>query len=192
MDEKKLEQEINNTLEVLNKNGIILYPTDTIWGIGCDATNYKAVEKINKIKKRTKDKNFIVLIDDIKKLNNYVENIPEILYDLIESIDTPLTIIYPYAKNLTKNVIAKDNSIGIRITKDVFCKKLIQLFGKPIVSTSANISGEENPIYFNKISKDIINSVDYVVDLFHDRIKEIKPSTIIKLKVNGEFSVIRR
>ena len=192
MDKKKLEQEINNTLEVLNKNGIILYPTDTIWGIGCDATNYKAVEKINKIKKRTKDKNFIVLIDDIKKLRNYVENIPEILYDLIESIDTPLTIIYPYAKNLTKNVIAKDNSIGIRITKDVFCKKLIQLFGKPIVSTSANISGEENPIYFNKISKDIINSVDYVVDLFHDRIKEIKPSTIIKLKVNGEFSVIRR
>lgn len=192
MDKKKLEQEINNTLEVLNKNGIILYPTDTIWGIGCDATNYKAVEKINKIKKRTKDKNFIVLIDDIKKLNNYVENIPEILYDLIESIDTPLTIIYPYAKNLTKNVIAKDNSIGIRITKDVFCKKLIQLFGKPIISTSANISGEENPIYFNKISKDIINSVDYVVDLFHDRIKEIKPSTIIKLKVNGEFSVIRR
>ncbi|MCD6113250.1 MAG: threonylcarbamoyl-AMP synthase [Bacteroidales bacterium] len=192
MDKKKLEQEINNTLKVLNKNGIILYPTDTIWGIGCDATNYKAVEKINKIKKRTKDKNFIVLIDDIKKLRNYVENIPEILYDLIESIDTPLTIIYPYAKNLTKNVIAKDNSIGIRITKDVFCKKLIQLFGKPIVSTSANISGEENPIYFNKISKDIINSVDYVVDLFHDRIKEIKPSTIIKLKVNGEFSVIRR
>lgn len=192
MDLENLEQEINNTLKVLKKGGTILYPTDTIWGIGCDATNYKAVEKIYKIKKRNQEKSLIVLIDEQEKLNDYVENVPEILYDLIDSIDTPLTVIYPNAKNLSNNVIAKDNTIGIRITKDFFCKKLIKLFGKPIISTSANFSGKESPIYFNKISKDIINQVDYVVDLYHDKIKEIKSSTIIKLNENGEFYVIRK
>ncbi len=186
-----MEEEIKNTIEVLEAGGTVVYPTDTVWGVGCDATNPKAVNKINKLKKRLKSKNLIVLIDSEKKLENYVEDVPDIVFDLIENIEKPLTIIYPKAKNLAKNLIAKDGSIAIRITKDEFSKKVAQKFNKPIVSTSANLSGEPSPISFKKIPKEIIENADYIVNIFHDTINEIKPSTIIKFNDNNVFTIIR-
>src|SRR5271157_3173642 len=137
----EVKNEIKKCVEVLKKDGTILYPTDTIWGIGCDATSQKAVEKIYHLKKRVESKSLIILLADMKEISNYVETIPEIARDLMKNVDRPLTIIYPNAKNLAKNVIAEDNSIAIRIVKNEFCKNLIRTFGKPIISSSANYSG---------------------------------------------------
>ncbi|MCD4747664.1 MAG: threonylcarbamoyl-AMP synthase [Bacteroidales bacterium] len=187
-----MKEEILNAVKVLKNGGIILYPTDTLWGIGCDATNYKAVQKVYKLKKRIGTNSLIILLDKEEKIINYVKNIPEILWDLLKNVDSPTTIIYPNAKNLAKNVIAKDKSIAIRIVRDEFCKKLINLFNKPIVSTSANISGEPTPIIFHNISNEIIENVDYVVKIDHDKLNKVKPSTIIKLKENGEYDVLRQ
>ncbi len=187
-----MEEEILNTVKALKAGKTILYPTDTIWGIGCDATGSRAVQKIYKLKERVESKSLIVLLDSAEKLPDYVEKVPEIAWDLINSIDTPLTIIYPNAKNLAKNVIAKDKTIAIRITKDEFCRRVIEMFKKPVVSSSANISGDPTPLMFNKISSRIIDDVDYIVKLYHNRIKDVKPSTIIKLDVNGEFEIIRK
>jgi len=145
-----IELEIEQCLKVLRNGGTILYPTDTIWGIGCDATNSKAVNKIYRLKKRVESKSLIILLDTPEKIKNYVTQVPEIALDLLENIDRPLTIIYPGAKNLAKNVIAEDNSIAIRIVKNEFCRKLIHEFDKPIVSSSANISGEPSPLVFKK------------------------------------------
>lgn len=186
-----MEQEIQKCLEVLRNGGTILYPTDTIWGIGCDATNRKAVNKIYYLKKRLESKNLIVLLDDPLKLTRYVKTIPDIAWDLMKNVDSPLTIIYPDAQNLAKNVIAEDNSIAIRIVKNEFCIHLIHEFGKPIVSSSANISGEPSPMVFKKISPEITGNVDYVVNLYQDQFQEVKPSRIIKIKANGEFQIIR-
>jgi len=186
-----MEEELKKALEILKAGGTILYPTDTVWGIGCDATNSKAVKKVYKIKKRIEEKSLIVLIDEQRKLESYLKEVQEVALDLIKSIDKPLTIIYPNAKNLAKNVIAKDGTVGIRIVKEEFCRQLIKLFDKPIVSTSANISGEESPAIFSKVSDKIINEVDYVVKLHQAEVKQLKPSTIIKLDESGEFNVIR-
>ena len=187
-----MEKEILNTVKALKAGKTILYPTDTIWGIGCDATSSRAVQKIYKLKERVESKSLIVLLDSAEKLPDYVEKVPEIAWDLIDSINTPLTIIYPNAKNLAKNVIAKDKTIAIRITKDEFCRRVIEMFKKPVVSSSANISGDTTPLMFNKISSRIIDDVDYIVELYHNKIKDVKPSTIIKLDVNGEFEIIRK
>jgi len=186
-----MEQEIQKCLEVLKNGGTILYPTDTVWGIGCDATNRKAVNKIYHMKRRMESKSLIILLDDPLKLINYVRTIPDIAWDLMENVDSPLTIIYPDAQNLAKYVIAEDNSIAIRITKNEFCARLIHDFGKPIVSSSANISGEPSPLVFKKISPEITGNVDYVVNLYQDQFQEVKPSRIIKIKANGEFQIIR-
>jgi L-threonylcarbamoyladenylate synthase len=186
-----MEQEIKNCLEVLRMGGTILYPTDTIWGIGCDATKRKAVDKIYRLKKRLETKSLIVLLDDPEKLKNYVRIVPGIAWDLMENVRSPLTIIYPNAQNLAKNVIAEDNSIAIRIVKNEFCQRLIHEFGKPIVSSSANISGEPTPFVFKNISSEIIRKVDYVVNLYQDHFQEVKPSRIIKLNESGEFHIIR-
>jgi len=186
-----MEQEIQKCIEVLRKGGTILYPTDTIWGIGCDATNFKAVEKIYKVKKRLEIKSLIILIDDPSRIENYVREIPEITWDLMKNVEKPLTIIYPHARNLPKNVIGEDNSIAIRVAKTEFCIRLIREFGKPIVSTSANLSGEAAPLVFRCVSEDIKARVDYVVNLYQDVLQEVKPSRIIKLKENGEFNIIR-
>lgn len=186
-----MEEEIKKTVEALKKGDSILYPTDTIWGLGCDATNTKAVQKVFKIKKRVEKKSMIVLLDNVKNLWKYVKTVPEIAFDLIANIKKPLTIIYPGAQNLAKNVIAGDNTIAIRITTDEFCRKVIEQFGKPIVSSSANISGEPFPITFNQISESIKKEVDFVVNYHQKRIKQTKASTIIKLEINGEFTVIR-
>jgi len=191
MEKKVITEEINKTTKVLKAGGTILYPTDTIWGIGCDATNNKAVKKIYKLKKRTKDKNLIVLLDKQQRLTSYLKEIHLIAIDLINSFDKPLTIIFPNAKNLAKELIADDKSIAIRITKDEFCKELINSFGKPIVSTSANISGEPEPIVFSQISQEIINNVDYVVNLKELQIKQFRHSTIVKIEKDREISIIR-
>ena len=178
-------------VEVLRKGGTILYPTDTIWGIGCDATNAKAVEKVYRIKRRPEEKSSILLIDDDMKLFDYVENIPPIAIDLINSVRNPISIIYPKAKNLPENVIAQDGSIAIRVVKNTFCKKLINLFGKPIVSTSANISGQPAPLTYNDIAKEIFNEIDYAVVRSMEESLEIKPSTLVRFDKNGEFEILR-
>lgn len=186
-----METEIKNCLDVLEKGGTILYPTDTIWGIGCDATKPSAVEKVYRIKKRADIKSLIILLADISEISNYVTTVPAVAQDLMKKVERPLTIIYPKARNLATNVVADDNSIAIRIVKNEFCIKLIRAFGKPIVSSSANISGETTPMVFKCVPKEIINKVDYVVNLYQDVLQEVKPSRIIKLFENGEFKVIR-
>jgi len=187
-----MESEIRNCLDILHHGGIILYPTDTIWGIGCDATNASAVNKIYLIKKRIERKSLIILLDEAEKLRDYVTAVPDIAWDLLKGVDTPLTIIYPGAKNLASNVVAGDNSIAIRVIRHEFCQRLIHDFGKPIVSTSANISGSNPPMVFKSISPEIISQVDYVVNFDHDKLQEVKPSRIIKLNENGEFRIIRK
>lgn len=186
-----MQQEIKKALDVLYSGGIILYPTDTIWGIGCDANNEKAVQKIYEIKKRADSKSMLILIDDAARIPSYVEEMPEIAWDLIELSEKPLTIIYPDAKNLAKNLIAEDGSIGIRVTSDQFTRELIRRFKRPIVSTSANISGHSTASFFDEISDEIKLAVDYIVNYRQDDITAATPSSIIKLGVHGEVKVIR-
>ena len=186
-----MENDIINAAEVLGKGGLILYPTDTIWGIGCDATNEKAVEKIYALKRRETGKSLLVLLDDASKLNRFVSNIPDIAFTLIEVSDKPLTIIFDGAQNLAENVMASDGSIGIRIVKDEFCRRLLRKFGKPVVSTSANYSGIKWPSQFKEIDKGLIGKVDYVVSWGQNLPGHSKPSGIIKLGSNGEVKVIR-
>lgn len=187
-----MKQEIEKALEVLKSGGVILYPTDTVWGLGCDATNENAVEKIKNIKKRLDAQSFIVLVDNDNRLASYVQEVPELAYDLIEFAENPLTIIYSGAKNLAKNVIAQDGSVGIRVVKHAFCEQLIQRFRKPITSTSANLTGHPTPSTFNDISQEIIENVDYVVNLEQNLTIQKKSSTIMKLSPNGAFHFIRK
>ncbi len=186
-----MHDDIKNALEVLKSGGIILYPTDTIWGIGCDATNPEAVKRIYEIKKRADSKSMLVLMENINLLERYMQEVPEIAYDLIEVTDKPMTIIYPGAKNLAPNLVAEDGSVGIRLTQERFTQQLIQRFRKPIVSTSANISGEPSPAFFDEVSDDIKEAVDYVVSYRQDDTTPSKPSSIIKLGVGGQIQVIR-
>ncbi|WP_316787188.1 L-threonylcarbamoyladenylate synthase [Pedobacter frigiditerrae] len=187
-----MRQEINNALEVLKNGGVILYPTDTVWGLGCDATNEEAVAKVNALKGRSADKSLIILLDNENKLQSYVTEIPEVAYELIEYAENPMTIIFSGAKNLAKNVINTDGTIGIRIVKHDFCEQLLQRFRKPIVSTSANISGEPTPKFFDEISDEVKEAVDYIVDLDQENRTVKKPSTIIKLGPSGQFEFIRK
>ncbi|MGQ0827573.1 MAG: L-threonylcarbamoyladenylate synthase [Bacteroidota bacterium] len=187
-----MEEEIKNALAVLHKGGTILYPTDTVWGLGCDARNKDAVSKLFKIKQRAEYKSMVVLVCDEKMVNRYVKEVPAIAWDLIETAEEPITIIYPDARMLAQNIIAADGSVGIRIVKDDFCRNLIHKFGKPIVSTSANISGETAPGSFNDIKLDILNKADYIVNYRQKEINNTKPSTIIKVAMNGEIKIIRK
>ena len=186
-----MEVEIKKALEVLKSGGTIIYPTDTIWGIGCDATSERAVQKVYKMKRRNEEKTMIVLLDDAEKIRKYVKKIPPIAFDLINTWEKPLTIIYDGAKNLAPNLIREDLSVAIRITKDEFSNRLIREFGRPIVSTSANISGDSAPLYFNQIRKELLAEADYVVDLYHNSMNEMKASTIIRLDMDGSFEVLR-
>jgi len=188
---KAFEPDISNALKILEQGGVILNPTDTVWGLGCDATNTKAVEKVYRIKNRIEAKSLIVLIDHFDKLSVYIEKIPDITADLLKSITNPVTIVYSNARRLAPNVIAADGTIGIRIVKDDFCSELIRQFGKPIVSTSANISGSVSPPTFSHISDEIKNSVDYIVKYKQDYFNRSKPSTIIRLPENGIYTIIR-
>lgn len=187
-----MEQEILKAVETLRNGKTILYPTDTIWGIGCDATNPKAVEKVFRIKKREEKKSLIILVDSEDKIEQYVSDVPHLAYDLIRNYNSPLTIIYPRAKGLAKNVVADDQSIAIRVVRNEFCKRMISAFGKPVVSTSANISGEPAPLAFSKISEEVIRQVDYVVQYGTHSVSRIKPSTIIRIKPDGSFDLLRK
>lgn len=185
-----MEIEIENTLKILNKNKLILYPTDTVWGIGCDATNSKAVQKIYQLKQRDESKSLVILVDSIKMLNQYINIIPKKVTKILSEAKKPTTIVYGKTEGLAKNVIAKDNTVAIRIVQDKFCEELIKQFGKPIVSTSANISGESTPKSFKEISPKILKGVDYIVNLHHEKIN-INPSCIIKLNDDGSIKIIR-
>jgi L-threonylcarbamoyladenylate synthase len=186
-----MNEDLIKCIEVLKMGGIILYPTDTIWGLGCDATNFNAVKRLYDIKKREDRKSMLVLVDKADRIDRYVNDVPEVAWNLIEMAVEPLTIIYPEAKNLAENLISEDVSIGIRVVSDPFCQKLIYQFRKPIVSTSANISGHSSPTNFKEISSDIINVVDYVVKWRQNDIKKSKPSAIIKLDKGGIFKILR-
>ncbi len=187
-----MQQEINKAIDVLKKGGVILYPTDTIWGIGCDATNPAAVEKIYKIKQRAESKAMLVLINDSSELDKYVETVPDIAYELIDVAVRPLTIIYDGAIGLASNLIASDGSIGIRVTKEEFSHQLCKRFRKPIVSTSANVSGKKSPATFREIDNAILESVDYVVNYRQNDDCALKSSEIIKLSKSGTIKIIRK
>lgn len=183
--------EIDEAVEILRQGGIILYPTDTVWGLGCDATNSEAVEKIYALKKRSDSKSLITLVSDADMIGKYVKVIPEIAVNLIEVNDKPMTIIYPGAMGLAGNVIAEDGSVGIRIPQHDFCRQLIRRFRKPIVSTSANISGESAPSFYEDIPIEIIEAADWVADPVLQEGSTGEPSQIIKVGLSGEIQIIR-
>ena len=187
-----MEDEIQKALLVLQAGGTILYPTDTIWGIGCDATRPEAVKKVYRIKQREDSKSMLVLLDTPNRLTSYVSEIPDVAWELMDVADKPLTIIYSGAKNLAENLVAADNSIGIRIAADSFCQKLIGRLRKPLVSTSANISGNPTPKFFDEIDEKIKNAVDYIVDWQQEDRTPASPSGIIKLGPGGEVEIIRK
>jgi L-threonylcarbamoyladenylate synthase len=187
-----MQEDIQKCLGVLDGGGIILYPTDTIWGIGCDATNPVATEKIYRLKQREDAKAMLVLVDSADMLSGYVEEIPEMAGVILEINEKPLTIIYPAGRHLAENLLSPDGSIGIRITSDPFCNALIRKFRKPIVSTSANLAGKLAPATFQEISEEIRSKVDYTVSWRQDDRSRKKPSGILKVKSNGEIEVIRK
>ncbi|AVM54117.1 threonylcarbamoyl-AMP synthase [Bacteroides heparinolyticus] len=184
-------EDIKKACRVMNEGGVILYPTDTIWGIGCDATNEEAVRRVYEIKQRSDSKAMLVLVDSSVKVDFYVQDVPEIAWDLIEMADKPLTVIYSGARNLAPNLLAEDGSVGIRVTNEEFSKRLCQQFRKAIVSTSANISGQPSPGNFSEISEEIKSAVDYIVECRREETGRPKPSGIIKLEKGGVIKIIR-
>ncbi|HVW97740.1 MAG TPA: L-threonylcarbamoyladenylate synthase [Mucilaginibacter sp.] len=187
-----LKEEVARALQVIQGGGIILYPTDTIWGIGCDASNTEAVNRIYQLKQRDEAKSMIILLDTANKLESYVTDVNPLAYDLIEFAERPLTLVMPGAKNISPALINADGSIGIRVVRNKFCEQLINRLRKPLVSTSANISGRPSPQYFSQIEQEIIDGVDYVVNIDQQE-KEIKtPSTIMRLAPDGKFEFLRK
>lgn len=191
MMDELMKEDIRKACEVMNKGGVILYPTDTIWGIGCDATNVEAVKRVYEIKKRADNKAMLVLVDNAVKVDFYVDGAPEVAFDLIELTTKPLTIIYEGAKNLAPNLVGEDGSIGIRVTSEPFSNQLCYRFRKAIVSTSANVSGEPSPATFADISEEIKQAVDYIVQSRRKEKSSSKPSGIIRLGKGGQVKVIR-
>lgn len=185
-----MKEEIEKALAVLKEEGTLLYPTDTIWGLGCDATSQEAIEKIYDLKKRPSSKSFIILLDDDRKLNKYIKDIPEVAWDLLDATEDPLTIIYPGAINLPKNLIAEDESIAIRIVKDGFVHQLIRKLNKPLVSTSANISGASSALSLSEVAKEIKEGVNYIANV--EQNCSGKASSIIKLQIDGQIEIIRK
>lgn len=186
------EDDIKQSLAALRQGGVILYPTDTIWGLGCDPTNDTAVNKIFRIKSRSETKSLIVLTDSLSMIERYVTDIPEIIYELAEVSDSPLTIIYPKGKNLANGVCAEDGSIAIRICNDDFCRELITRFRKPIVSTSANFSGSASPGNFSEIEKPLLDLVDFVVKYRQDDRSKANASPVIKVNLDGTIKILRK
>lgn len=185
-------EDIKNAVEVLRKGGVILYPTDTVWGIGCDATNAEAVSRVYTIKHRDDSKALICLVDSDARLQRYVRDVPAVAWELLDVVTKPTTVILDGAVNLAPNLIADDGSIALRITQEPFSKELCYRFQKALVSTSANISGEPAAANYCDISDDIINAVDYVCFSRRQEHKPHTPSSIIKLKANGEVTIIRK
>ncbi len=181
---------MEKALEVLKKGGTILYPTDTIWGIGCDATNPEAIQKIFDIKKRDAHKSMIILVESEKRLQDLVD-VPEMAWEIIDLSEKPVTIVYENPRNLPKEILAEDGSIGIRLVKNDFCKKLISKLNKPLVSTSANLSGQKSPLQFSDISSEIVNSVDFAVEENRDLVSEFSGSSVIKIWSDNRIKVLR-
>lgn len=186
-----MREEIKRACQVLHQGGVILYPTDTVWGIGCDATNEEAVRRVYEIKRRADSKAMLVLVDSPVKVDFYVQDVPDVAWDLIELTEKPLTVIYEGARNLAPNLLAADGSVGIRVTREAFSQRLCQQFRKAVVSTSANISGEPAPAVYSEISEEIKAAVDYVVDFRREETGHPKPSSIIKLGKGGLIKIIR-
>ena len=185
-----MKLELQNTVESLNNLAVILYPTDTVWGLGCDATSEVAIDKIYKIKKRDESKSLIILVDSVQMLRHYIEDIPRKARLILQETSKPTTIIYSNPKGLADNLVAQDNTVAIRIVQDEFCKQLIKKFGRPIVSTSANISKRPTPNSFEEIELPILNAVDYIVNLHHNKMMTT-PSRIIRILKGGALEVIR-
>ena len=194
MEKRYDKSDLQAALKVLREGGVILYPTDTVWGIGCDATNAEAVARIYEIKKRADSKAMLVLLDGAGKLQGYMENVPETAWMLLEANEgqRPMTIIYPHAKNLATNLLAEDGSIGIRITEEAFSKALCEQLHRPLVSTSANISGEPAAKLFSEISLEILEAVDYVCLFRRDDNSPTQPSSIIKIDDKERINIIRK
>lgn len=186
------EEDIKSSLACLRAGGVILYPTDTIWGLGCDATNNAAVEKVFRIKTRAESKSLIILVNGIDMLERYVREIPPTAVDLINVSDSPLTIIYPEGKNLAAGICGDDKSVGIRICNEPFCNELITRFRKPLVSTSANISGKPAPADFSEIEESIIKSADYCVSYKQEDRQKRSPSPVISIDKNGVLKILRK
>lgn len=186
------EQDIKNAIETMKKGGVILYPTDTVWGIGCDATNAEAVKRVYEIKQRDDSKALICLVDSDARLQRYVRKVPDVAWQLIDCVETPTTLILDGAVNLAPNLIAEDGSIGIRITKETFSHELCFRFQKAIVSTSANISGEPAAQNYRDIDPRILEQVDYVCWTRRQEHQSHKPSSIIKLSEDGQVVIIRK
>ncbi len=187
-----LEKDVLNCLEVLKKGGLILYPTDTVWGIGCDATNEKAIERIYQLKQRPESKSMIVLVAEEKEILQHVASPDLAVFDFLEKTEKPTTVIYNGVLGLAENLTGDDNTVAIRICKEIFCRHLLKRFRKPIVSTSANISGSVTPKIFNEISEKIKNGVDYIVKYRQDDETIAEPSSVIKWNKNGTFDIIRK
>ncbi len=186
-----LNQEVHNAFEVIQNGGIILYPTDTVWGIGCDASNAEAVAKIYALKKREESKSMICLMNGEKMMYNVFKDIPAVAWEIMDLSEKPTTLILDNPRNVAPNLIADDKTLGIRIVKEPFCFKLMERMKRPLVSTSANLSGMFTPKSFKEISPEIIKGVDYVVNLHRDKICD-KPSTIIKLTNDSQVKIIRK
>lgn len=183
---------INQTIEVLKKGGLILYPTDTVWGIGCDATNEEAVKKVFALKQRSESKSLVLLASDLDMIARYIKEIPSIAIDLVEVNDSPMTIVYPGAMGLAPSTVAEDGSVGIRIPMNDFLIELIKRFRRPLVSTSANISGEPTPANFSEISEAVKSGVDYILPRSLEKDSTGRASQIIKLGLRGEVEIIRK
>lgn len=186
-----INTEVHNAYEVIKKGGIILYPTDTVWGIGCDASNEEAVQKIYDLKQRVETKSMIVLMNGDKMMHNVFKEIPETAWQILDFSDKPTTLILDNPRNVAKNIIAEDKTLGVRLVKEPFCYKLMERMKRPLVSTSANISGMQTPKSFKDIAPEIIKGVDYVVNLHREKNCD-KPSTIIKLSLDNQVKIIRK
>lgn len=191
MNNEEYMADLRQAVKTLREGGVILYPTDTVWGLGCDATNVEAVAKVYAIKQRAESKSMLVLVDSAGRAGVYVKEIPDVAYDMMDLADKPLTLILDGAKNLADNLIAEDGSIGIRVTNEKFSHDLCRSFGKAVVSTSANISGQPAAAIFADVSPEILNAVDYAVLFRRDDTAKAKPSSIVKLKADGQVTVIR-
>lgn len=181
---------MEKALETLKNGGTILYPTDTIWGIGCDATNVEAIQKIFEIKHRDKNKSMIILVENEKRLQSLVD-VPEMAWEIIDLSEKPVTIVYENPKGLPKELLAEDGSIGIRLVKDDFCKRLISKLNKPLVSTSANFSGEKSPLKFSDISQELISAVDFAVEENREKISQHSGSSVIKIWPDNRIKILR-
>jgi L-threonylcarbamoyladenylate synthase len=186
-----INTEIHNAFEVIQNGGIILYPTDTVWGIGCDATNEEAIKKIYALKQRDDSKSMIVLMNGDKMMYNVFKEIPDVAWQILDLSEKPTTLILDNPRNVAQNLIATDKTLGMRIVKEPFCFKLMERMKKPLVSTSANISGMFTPKSFKEIAPEILKGVDYIVNLHHEKICD-KPSTIIKLSLDNQVKIIRK